>query len=560
MMRTAGADMAPSARIDRGCIARGVMLAVPLAFLGVFFAYPVASIIGRGLTPDGSLDLSPIGGVVTDAQLRGVAWFTIWQAAVSTTLTVLVALPGAYVFARYEFRGKRLVRAAVLVPFVLPTVVVGSAFLALLGDGGPLGSLGLDQSLAAILLAHVFFNYAVVVLVVGGLWSHLDPRQEDAARVLGAGRWQTFRAVTLPALRPAIAAAAAIVFLFTFTSFGVILILGGPGYSTLETEIYRQTVQFLDLPQAAALSIVQLAAVVVVLLVAGRAQGRRADALRLRARAETARKPRSAGERAVVVLNLAVMAVLLGGPIAVLVERSFDTGGGYGLGFYRALSDLRRTSTVFVPPIEAVRNSVVFSAAATVIALVIGGLAAFAIAGPGRGGRRTRGLDTLLLLPLGVSAVTIGFGFLIALDRPPLDLRASPVLIPIAHALVAAPFVARVMIPVLRSIDHQLREAAAVLGASPRRVWREIDLPIVARALLVAAGFAFAISLGEFGATIFIARPDYPTLPVVIFRLLGQPGPLNFGAAMAASVILMAVTAAAILAIERFRFADVGEF
>jgi thiamine transport system permease protein len=541
-------------------IIRALMLTVPLAFLGVFFVYPVASIIGRGLTPGGSLDLSPIGGVVTDAELRGVAWFTIWQAAMSTALTVLVALPGAYVFARYEFRGKRLVRAAVLVPFVLPTVVVGSAFLALLGDGGPLDFLGLDQSLAAILLAHVFFNYAVVVLVVGGLWAHLDPRHEDAARVLGAGRWQTFRAVTLPALRPAIAAAAAIVFLFTFTSFGVILILGGPGYSTLETEIYRQTVQFLDLPQAAALSIVQLAAVVAVLLVAGRAQGRRADALRLRARAEIARKPRTGGERAVVGLNLAVMAVLLGGPIAVLVERSFDTAGGYGLGFYRALSELRRTSTVFVPPIEAVRNSVVFASAATVIALVIGGLAAFAIAGPVRAGRRTRGLDTLLLLPLGVSAVTIGFGFLIALDRPPFDLRASPVLIPIAHALVAAPFVARVMIPVLRSIDQRLRDTAAVLGASPRRVWREIDLPIVARALLVAAGFAFAISLGEFGATIFIARPDYPTLPVVIFRLLGQPGPLNFGAAMAASVILMAVTAAAIFAIERFRFADVGEF
>ncbi len=275
--------MSPSARIDRRRVTRVLLLAVPLAFLGVFFVYPVASIIGRGLTPGGTLDLSPIGAVVTDSQLRGVAWFTIWQATVSTALTVLVALPGAYVFARYEFRGKRLVRAAVLVPFVLPTVVVGSAFLALLGEGGPLGFLGLDQSLAAILVAHVFFNYAVVVLIVGGLWAHLDPRQEDAARVLGAGRWQTFRSVTLPALRPAIAAAAAIVFLFTFTSFGVILILGGPGYSTLETEIYRQTVQFLDLPQAAALSIVQLAAVFAVLLVAGRAQGRRALALRLRA-------------------------------------------------------------------------------------------------------------------------------------------------------------------------------------------------------------------------------------------------------------------------------------
>jgi thiamine transport system permease protein len=560
MMRAETRSHLVHARIDRGRLARGLMLAVPLAFLAVVFVYPVASIIGRGLTPDGSVDLSPIGNVVTDSQLRGVAWFTIWQAAVSTALTVLVALPGAYVFARYEFPGKRLLRAAVTVPFVLPTVVVGSAFLSLLGEDGPLAFLGWDQTVAAILLAHVFFNYAVVVRTVGGLWAHLDPRQEDAARVLGAGRWQTFRSVTLPALRPAIAAAAAIVFLFTFTSFGVILILGGPRYSTLEVEIYRQTAQFLNLPQAAALSIIQLAAVVAMLLVAGRAQGRRTEALRLRATAETSRRPRTGRERAGVGLNLAIMALLLGGPLAVLVERSFHTARGYGLGFYRALSELRRTSTIFVPPVEAIANSLVFAAIATVIALVIGGLAAFGLAGSRRQAGRSRGLDTLLLVPLGVSAVTIGFGFLITLDKPPLDLRASPVLIPIAHALVAAPFVARVMIPVLRSIDQRLRDTAALLGASPARVWREIDLPIVFRALLVAAGFAFAISLGEFGATIFIARPDYPTLPVVIFRLIDRPGALSFGAAMAASVILMVVTATAIFAIERFRIANIGEF
>jgi thiamine transport system permease protein len=164
------------------------------------------------------------------------------------------------------------------------------------------------------------------------------------------------------------------------------------------------------------------------------------------------------------------------------------------------------------------------------------------------------------MLPLGVSAVTVGFGFLVALDEPPLDLRGSPALIPIAHAVVAVPFVVRVMTPVLRSIDERLRESAAVLGASPARIWREVDLPIVARAALVAAGFAFAISLGEFGATVFIARPDYPTLPIVIFRLLGQPGALNFGAAMAASTILMALTATAVVAIERFRVGTVGQF
>jgi thiamine transport system permease protein len=163
-------------------------------------------------------------------------------------------------------------------------------------------------------------------------------------------------------------------------------------------------------------------------------------------------------------------------------------------------------------------------------------------------------------LPLGVSAVTVGFGFLVALGRPPFNLRTSPILVPIAQALIAIPFVVRLMTPVLRAIDPRVRDAAAMLGASPTRVWREVDLPIVARAGLVAAGFAFAISLGEFGATVFIVRPTTPTLPVLIYRLLGLPGPLSFGAAMAASVILMVLTVLAIVAIERLRFGTVGEF
>ncbi|HEX6311495.1 MAG TPA: iron ABC transporter permease [Acidimicrobiia bacterium] len=554
----------------RGRITRVGLLVIPVAFVAVFFAYPVAAILGRGLLPNGHLDLAPLGEVVTDSGLREVAWFTLWQAAVSTLLTVVIALPGAYVLARYRFRGRRILWAAITVPFVLPTVVVGSAFRSLFADGGPLGGLGIDQSITAILIAHVFFNYAVVARTVGGLWSHLDPRQEEAARVLGASRWQAFRSVTLPALRPAIAAAAAIVFLFTFTSFGVILILGGPHYATLEVEIYRQTVSLLDLPLAAALTIVQLVAVGTLLLISSRLEGRNAGPLRLRAASEVLRRPRGWAQRAFLGANLAVMALLLGVPIGVLVERSFAVAaGGYGLGSYRALSELRRGSALFVPPVEAIANSLVFATAATAIALVVGGLAASALAmrrsrRRGRGGRpgiaAASGVETLLMLPLGVSAVTVGFGFLIALDEPPLDLRGSPALIPIAHAVVAVPFVVRVMTPVLRSIDDRLRESAALLGASPARVWREVDLPIVFRAALVAAGFAFAISLGEFGATVFIARPDYPTLPIVVFRLLGQPGTVNFGAAMAASTILMLLTATAVLAIERFRIGTVGQF
>ncbi len=554
MDRHGAALATPTTRVRRRRLGWWPAL-VPVAFLAVFFVYPVGTIVARGLAPGGDVDLTPVADVVADPSLRHVLWFTTWQATVSTALTLLVALPGAYVVSRYRFPGRGVVRALVTVPFVLPTVVVGAAFVALLGPQGPLGALGLDQTVWAILLAHVFFNYAVVLRTVGGLWAHLDPRQEDAARVLGASRWRAFREVTLPALRPALSAATAIVFLFTFTSFGVILVLGGPRFATLETEIYRQTAQLLNLEVAAALTMVQMLAVVALLVVTGRLEGRQTVALRLRRARDTAQVPRTLRARAVVVGNLAVMALVLGTPLVVLLERALHPPGGYGFDYFRALDTLDDDSVLFVSPLDAVFTSLRYAAIATAIAVVVGGCGAFALAR-----RRSGALDAALALPLGVSAVTVGFGFLVALDEPPLDLRTSWILVPLAQALVAIPFVVRTMTPVLRSIDPRLREAATVLGASPSRAWREVDVPIVARAALVATGFSFAISLGEFGATLFIVRPDTPTLPVQIFRLLGRPGDLNFGAAMAASVLLMAITAVSVLAIERFRVGNVGEF
>ncbi len=542
----------------RGSAARLGLMAVPVAFFAVFFAYPVAAIVARGLKADGAWRLGRIGDVLAQSDVRHVLWFTTWQALASTALTLLVALPGAYVFARFEFPGKQVLRAVVTVPFVLPTVVVGTAFLALVGRGGlldELWGLRLDTTVWAILLAHVFFNYAVVVRTVGGLWAQLDPRQEEAARMLGASRLRAWRQVTLPALAPAVAAAALMVFLFTFTSFGVVQILGGPTFSTLEVEIYRQTSQVFDLSTAAVLTLVQFAAVAAVLAVHAWTVRRRETALRLVDAGTTARRPRGAGQWALLAGVLGVIVVLLVLPLAVLVQRSL---GASGFGYYRALTR-EDGGTFLVPPIEAIGNSLQYAVAATAIAVVIGGLAAAALTRRDAG-RFVRGFDALLMLPLGVSAVTVGFGFLIALDEPPLDLRASWILVPLAQALVGVPFVVRTMLPVLRAVDGRLREAAAVLGASPWRVWREVDLPMVRRALLVAAGFAFAVSLGEFGATVFIARPDNPTLPVAVARLLGRPGDMNYGQAMALSTILMLVCAVALVVLERLRTDRSGEF
>ncbi|MEU6568763.1 ABC transporter permease [Streptomyces parvulus] len=546
------------ARNLRGSVARLALMAGPVAFFAVFFAYPVAAIVARGLEVDGVWRFGRIGDVLAHSDVRHVLWFTTWQALASTALTLLVALPGAYVFARFDFPGKQVLRAVVTVPFVLPTVVVGTAFLALVGRGGLLDELWgvrLDTTVWAILLAHVFFNYAVVVRTVGGLWAQLDPRQEEAARMLGASRARAWRQVTLPDLAPAVAAAALMVFLFTFTSFGVVQILGGPAFSTLEVEIYRQTSQVFDLSTAAVLTLIQFAAVVAVLAVHAWTVRRRESALRLVDAATTARRPRGAGQWALLAGVLATVALLVVLPLAVLVQRSL---GAPGFGYYRALTEADG-GAFLVPPIEAIGNSLQYALAATAIAVVIGALAAAALTRRDAG-RFVRGFDALLMLPLGVSAVTVGFGFLIALDEPPLDLRASWILVPLAQALVGVPFVVRTMLPVLRAVDGRLREAAAVLGASPWRVWREVDLPMVRRALLVAAGFAFAVSLGEFGATVFIARPDNPTLPVAVARLLGRPGDMNYGQAMALSTILMLVCAVALVVLERLRTDRSGEF
>jgi thiamine transport system permease protein len=550
-------------RIRRGAVTFAA-LAVPAVFLAVFFAVPAGTIIDLGLRGPGGWDLAVVGEVLAAPVTRRVAWFTLWQAALSTVLTVLAALPAAWVLGRLRIRGRAVFGALLIVPFVLPTVVVGTAFLALLGPDGPVAAIGrsvgtdldLRHTAGAVVLAHVFFNYAVVARTVGAAWTAVDRSAEEAARTLGASRWIAFRTVVLPQLRPSLSGAAAIVFLFSFTSFGVVKILGGPRLATIEVEIHRRTTELLDLRTAAVLSLLQLVAVVLALGLYRRAGDRRGSS-RLGAGTANLRPP-VGRERLAAGAVLVSVAVLLGSPVATLVWRSVDTADGPGFAFYRSLSSTGRGSFAFVPPMEAVRNSLVFGAAAALTALVVGTAAAV---GVHRLGRRSRAaVDSSVMLPLGVSAVTVGFGFLVALDSPPLDLRTSPVLIPAAQAVIAVPFVFRSVLPALDAIPSRLREAAASLGARPWRVWWEVDARILRRPALVAFGFAYAISLGEFGATVFIARADAPTVPVAIFRALSRPGALSVGQAMAMSTVLLVLTAAVMLVVDRIGDARVGGF
>jgi thiamine transport system permease protein len=239
-------------------------LSLPLVFLLLFFLYPLSAILVR------SIQLTELPEWPRASYIARLLWFTFWQAAVSTLLTLALGLPGAHVFARYRFAGKPLLEALTTIPFVLPTLIVGTAFLALIGPNGiantalmqllGLGEppLDLQHTIWIILLAHVFYNYSVVVRIVSTFWANLNPSLEEAARALGASRWQAWREVTLPLLLPSVAAAGLLTFLFCFTSFGVIIVLGGPRFATIEVEIYRQAVQQLNLSRAALLSVIQL--------------------------------------------------------------------------------------------------------------------------------------------------------------------------------------------------------------------------------------------------------------------------------------------------------------
>ena len=483
--------------------------------------------------------------------MQRIAVFTVWQAAASALIAVALGLPGAYVLYRCRFPGRMAVRALVTVPFVLPTIVVALAFRTLFAADGPLGSWGWDGSIAVILAAHVFLNYAVVVRTVGSSWAHLDSRPAEAARSLGAGPLRVFVTITLLSLLPAIAAAFVMVFLFCATSFGIMLILGGSYYGTLETEIYRQTAQIGDLRAAAVLSMLQLVLVVVVLLVASAIRRRGEATLRLRASVDLARPLRRADLPAAAVT--AAVGVLLLAPLMVLVVRSLRTPNGWGLDNYRALSGTGENNVLVTPVVSALGFSLRTALAAAALSVLIGVLLSVVLARRPRRrlARRAVGtLDAMVMLPLGISAVTVGFGFLIALDTPPLDLRSSPLLIPIAQAMVTIPLVVRMVLPVLRAADDRLRQAAAVLGAGPIRVWCSVDLPIMSRALAGAGAFAFAVALGEFGATTFIARPENPTLPVVIGRLISRPGSTNAGMALAAAVILAGLCAVSVFLVD----------
>ncbi|MFD2674825.1 ABC transporter permease [Gulosibacter bifidus] len=537
-----------------------VVAAIVAAVLIALFYWPVTTMLlrGFGAVADAGDDAAgTLFGVLGEARTWRIIATTCFMAVVATVVSCALGIPAAHLLYRRRFIGRNLLRGCITVPFVLPTVVVGVAFRALLTGNGPLGFLQLDNTTTAVIAAMVFFNVSVVVRQVGTMWATIDPKLTEAARTLGAGPIRAFRTVTLPQLAPAIAASAGLVFLFCTTSFGIVQTLGAPGAGTIETEIYTQTVVYGDLQAAASLSCVQVVIVLLAMWVSSRLRTGNETALRMRD--DQLRTPGRSDLFAGIVTAMAAALVLA--PLVTLLVRSLQSKGEWSLRNYELLSTSGTGFGGGVTVTQALQHSLATATDATIIALCLGiplGVVLSRRPAPTAPGHRAvtvtqRILDAASTLPLGVSAVVVGFGFLITWQVAAPNLAHSGALVPLAQAVIALPMMVRSIVPVLRAIDPRLREAAATLGASPMRVLRTVDGPVLLRAVGLAAGFAFAISLGEFGATTFLAAPDRVTLPVLIARLLGRPGGDNYGMALAGAVILAAITTLAMVCFEQMR-------
>lgn len=538
-----------------------------LIFLLSTFFFPLSKILSL------TFNLSTLTDFDNLFIARDSLLFTFYQAALSTLLTFALGLPAAILFSKFDFRGKSILRALTAVPFMLPTVVVAAAFNSLFNQNGlfsflipdhlfPNSSFPVHPSpFILILIAHTFYNTSIVIRIVGNAISQLDPRIEASARVLGADTFHVWKEVIIPILRPSLLAAALLVFMFDFTSFGVILLLGGSQFATLEVEIYIRALQLPNLNLAALLSVIQLIFTLIFSILYSRTIHQ--VSTQTAPRFSTARLPKTLKEKIFIItlyilLSAFFILPLLSLPIRSLTRLDADRGQrgqvqyGFTTDYYEELFINRRGSLFYVPPVQAAVNSLGFAGITVILSLALGYPAAYALAKPTR---LEKFLDPFLMLPLGASAVMMGLGFILSFGR----LIASPFFIPIAHTLIALPFVIRTLQPALASIPERLRQAASTLGASPLRVWQTVDFPILSRATLSAATFAFTVSLGEFGATLLITRPEYPTIPIAISRFLSQPGGLNYGQAMAMATVLMLLTTLGILLIEKLRFNNAGE-
>lgn len=482
------------------------LLALPvLVFLGLALLYPLGRILVLGLGKG-------LGAAVANPFYWDRLGWSLVYGLGSSLLCILLALPLAYSF-RYRFPGRDFLLTATTVPLVLPTIVVAIGFLSLVGPKGTLG-INLYGTPWILFWASVLYNLGLVLRPLVALLPGLETPLA-AARTLGASPARAYLRVGVPLLWPALLSGGSLVFLYSFTSFGVPLLLGGARWATLEVETYAALAYRLAFPEATALVLMQLAVSVPVLLLYSRLQERYA----LGIGGYGAPKPLSASRAGALTGVIAAIFLLIYSPLLGLFVQALQHPAAW-LSVW--------SSAEFTPAGLALGNTLGFAVLALLMVIPLAGFYAYAV------WRGNRLLDWLGLLPLMISPVAVGLGYLLAYP----ELRGSLLILITAYALLSYPLLARALLPSLRAIPPSLVEAARVLGATPWRRFGRVEWPLVQSGFQAGLALALAAVIGEFGATLVLQRPEWTTLSLAIYERLGRPGQEPLAEAMVLAVLL----------------------
>jgi thiamine transport system permease protein len=529
-----------------------------IAFVVAGFGYPLLAI---------ALEIGNFGPELSGQKLAAdlsdgftLALDTLAIALASLALAVALGLPLGLALNQLGSRARRAVEALVTIPFLLPPLLIAIAFGAWRNSAAWLQPI-FEQPLISIVFAHALMNFGLIARVTAAGLSGIEPEQREAAALDGSGWFGTLTRIELPQLRGTLAAASLLIALYSATSYGLIRLLGAGSVNTLETEIGIAALTQLDLGRAAVLALLQTGLTVALFVLAQLASRQSPSALTLDS-ATTALGPRGLA-RALLLGYLGLASVVVVALLVSPIARSFAGAEGPNLDGYVGLFGRGARDVLNLSVADATLNSLRNLFVALAIALPLAWLSSqVATALPGakanapsaRSGRSVRTgrlVELATLLPLGTSAVVLGLGYLVGFGEPPVNLRESWLVVPIAQSVLLLPLLHQLLAPARRALGRGPLEAAMLDGAGTlSRTWF-IEIPMLRRPLAVALGFGALISIGEFGAASFLAFGSEATLPIVMFRLASRPGIENLQIAMAAASLLIVITGAVLWLLSR---------
>ena len=509
--------------------------AIPaLAVTVIIFFLPIGSVLLRARN---------ITGTFTDPYTWRLLGFTVLEASLSALLSVILALPFCIFFSRYSFPMRRALLTVSDAAFALPAILAALGFVIWYGNNGILNNimgaltkgkanLKILYSFKAIILAHVYLNFPVALSLITGALSSIPRTDENASRLLGASEFTTFFRITLPKAMGTIISAFTLIFLFCFPSFLIIMTLGGnPRFFTLEAEIYKRTYTDVNIGSSANLAVFSFLIMALLLLATG--YGREEK----KARRGKHHLIEATGRRKTLAIVLSALIILFMAPpmLAILYRAFFTRDNAFTLKAWTSI--IRRANSGAGTSLGAIANSLIIATLSAGAATAMASRISIAAVRS-----RLKFLPLLTSLPMAVGSVSMGLGFAILAAKIPVrNLTFSYIFVLLAHTVVIMPFAVRTLLPGARSIPARLPLAAKTLGSDSRRIFRQIESPLLGSYRKRAFAFSFALSLGEVNATLALGEGRVTTIPVLIYKLINQ---YNYQGASALAVVLLTIAIA----------------